>query len=151
MKFEFIETDKSEICEKILRSLPQWFGIESAILDYIKDVQQMPMLVAKDDSGVIGFLALNRHNKHTAEVHVMGILPQFHRQKVGQQLILHAERYLHQEGYQYLTVKTLSESRPNEEYDRTRKFYLGVGFLPVEEFKTLWGEHNPCLLLIKNV
>ncbi len=151
MKYEFIETNKSEVCEKILRSLPQWFGIESAILDYIKDVQQMPMLVAKDDSGAIGFLALNRHNKHTAEVHVMGILPQFHRQKVGQQLIFHAERYLHQEGYQYLTVKTLSESRPNEEYDRTRRFYLGVGFLPVEEFKTLWGEHNPCLLLIKNI
>ena len=151
MKFEFIETNKSEICEKILRSLPQWFGIESAILDYIKDVQQMPMIVAKDDSGVIGFLALNRHNKHTAEVHVMGILPQFHRQKIGQQLILHAERYLHQEGYQYLTVKTLSESRPNEEYDRTRKFYLRVGFLPVEEFKTLWGEHNPCLFMVKNI
>jgi GNAT superfamily N-acetyltransferase len=151
MKFEFIETNKSEICEKILRALPKWFGIESAILDYIKDVQRMPMLVAEDDSGAIGFLALNRHNKYTAEVHVMGILPQFHRQKVGRQLILHAERYLHQEGYQYLTVKTLSESRPNEEYGRTRKFYLGVGFLPVEEFKTLWGEHNPCLFMIKNI
>ncbi len=151
MKYELIEKSKSEICEKILRSLPKWFGIESAILDYIKDVQDMPMLVAKDDSGVIGFLALNRHNKYTAEVHVMGILPQFHRQKIGQQMILHAEEYLRQKGYQYMTVKTLSESRPNEEYDRTRKFYLGVGFLPVEEFKTLWGEHNPCLLLIKNV
>lgn len=151
MKYEFIEKSKSEICEKILRSLPKWFGIESAILDYIKDVQDMPMLVAKDDSGVIGFLALNRHNKYTAEVHVMGILPQFHRQKIGQQMILHAEEYLRHKGYQYMTVKTLSESRPNEEYDRTRKFYLGVGFLPVEEFKTLWGEHNPCLLLIKNV
>ncbi len=151
MKYEFIEKSKSEICEKILRSLPKWFGIESAILDYIKDVQDMPMLVAKNDSGVKGFLALNRHNKYTAEVHVMGILPQFHRQKIGQQMILHAEEYLRQKGYQYLTVKTLSESRSNEEYDRTRKFYLGVGFLPVEEFKTLWGEHNPCLLLIKNV
>lgn len=31
--------EKNQICEKILRSLPQWFGIESAILDYIKDVQ----------------------------------------------------------------------------------------------------------------
>ena len=87
MHFEFIETNKSEICEKILRSLPDWFGIE----------------------------------------------------------------YLGCKGYRYLTVKTLSESRSNEEYDRTRNFYYGVWFLPVEEFKTLWGEHNPCLLLIKNI
>jgi hypothetical protein len=26
-----------------------------------------------------------------------------------------------------------------------------MGFSPVEVFKTLWGEHNPCLLMIKNV
>lgn len=51
----------------------------------------------------------------------------------------------------HLSVKTLSESRPDEEYDRTRQFYLGIGFIPIEEFKTLWGEHNPCLLLIKEI
>ena len=49
---------KSTVCEKILRSLPQWFGIESVILDYIKDVQKMPMIVAKDATEVIGFISL---------------------------------------------------------------------------------------------
>lgn len=28
---------------------------------------------------------------------------------------------------------------------------MALGFVPVEEFKTLWGEHNPCLLLIKSL
>jgi ribosomal protein S18 acetylase RimI-like enzyme len=151
MKIEFIETNKAEVCEKILRSLPDWFGIESAILDYIKDVQQMPMIVAKDETEIVGFLALNNHNKYTAEIHVMGIMPKYHRQKIGQRLVSFAEEYLAEKGYRYLSVKTLSESRPNKEYDRTRNFYYGVGFLPVEEFKTLWGEDNPCLLLIKSL
>ncbi|MGE0632739.1 MAG: GNAT family N-acetyltransferase [Pseudobdellovibrionaceae bacterium] len=151
MKIEINDNNKPEICEKVLRSLPEWFGIESAILDYIKDVERMPMLVAKVESETVGFLSLNLHNKYTAEIHVMGVLPQFHRKKVGRELIHAAEKYLDNKGFKYLSVKTLSESRPNEEYDRTRNFYYGTGFMPVEEFKTLWGEHNPCLLLIKNV
>lgn len=59
-KFEIKEvyTDKGPICENILRSLPKWFGIESAIVDYVKDVQTMPMLAATLDSEVIGFLSL---------------------------------------------------------------------------------------------
>lgn len=151
MKIELIDKNKSEVCEKILRSLPKWFGIESAILDYIKDAERMPMFVTIVESEIVGFLSLNFHNKYTAEIHVIGVLPQFHRNGAGKELVRAAEKYLSEKGYKYLSVKTLSESRPNEEYDRTRNFYYGVGFLPVEEFKTLWGEHNPCLLLIKNL
>ena len=151
MKIELIDKNKSEVCEKILRSLPKWFGIESAILDYIKDAERMPMFVTIVESEIVGFLSLNFHNKYTAEIHVISVLPQFHRNGAGKELVRAAEKYLSEKGYKYLSVKTLSESRPNEEYDRTRNFYYGVGFLPVEEFKTLWGEHNPCLLLIKNL
>lgn len=151
MTIELANTNKSEICEKILRSLPKWFGIESAILDYVKDVAAMPMLVAKKDSEAIGFLSLNFHNKYTAEIHVMGILPEYHRQGIGRLLVDAAEAHLSQLGFRYLSVKTLSESRPNREYDQTRNFYSSVGFIPIEEFKTLWGEHNPCLLIVKQV
>ncbi|HAV91577.1 TPA: hypothetical protein DCW38_00085, partial [candidate division WOR-3 bacterium] len=30
--------ERRKICDKVLHSLPDWFGIESAILDYIKGV-----------------------------------------------------------------------------------------------------------------
>jgi catechol 2,3-dioxygenase-like lactoylglutathione lyase family enzyme/ribosomal protein S18 acetylase RimI-like enzyme len=141
--------NKSEICERIIRALPQWFGIESAILDYAKDVESMPMLIATIDSEVVGFLSLNKHTKKTAEIHVMGVLEKYHRQKVGKRLVEAAEKYLVQKEFEFLSVKTLSESRPNQEYDRTRNFYLAMGFVPLEEFKSLWGDHNPCLFLIK--
>ncbi|MBL7670770.1 MAG: GNAT family N-acetyltransferase [Bdellovibrionaceae bacterium] len=151
LKIEEVHSDKGPICEKILRSLPMWFGIESAIVDYIKDVQTMPMLIASTGSEIVGFVSLNKHNKKTAEIHVMAVLESYHRQKVGKALVEAAETYLEENQFKFLSVKTLSESRPNEEYDKTRNFYLAMGFSPVEEFKTLWGEHNPCLLLIKTL
>lgn len=148
---DVVHHNKAEICEKVLRALPKWFGIESAILDYVTDVQTMPMFVARDGDEVIGFISLNEHNPKTAEIHVMGVLEAYHRQKVGKTLVERAEPHLASRHFDYLTVKTLSESRVNEEYDRTRRFYLAMGFTPLEEFKTLWGEDNPCLFLVKTL
>jgi ribosomal protein S18 acetylase RimI-like enzyme len=142
--------EKSRICEKVLRALPLWFGIESAIIDYINDVQAMETW-AVIENDVVGFLSLNKHNSKTAEIHVMGLLPEFHGKRIGNKLIQTAEESLASQGFQFLTVKTLSESRPNKEYDQTRRFYLRYGFTPLEEFKTLWGEANPCLMLVKVV
>lgn len=142
---------KSEICNKILRALPEWFGIESAIVDYVRDVETMDTWVYEADGEAVGFISINKHNPYTAEVHVTGILEKFHKQGIGKKLLAVAESSLFLEKYKFLTVKTLSEKRENEAYAKTRKFYLKVGFLPIEEFKTLWGEHNPCLMLIKNI
>lgn len=144
------KTEKSRICETVLRSLPQWFGIESAILDYIKDVQRMETWAAIE-SDAVGFLSLNKHNQRTAEIHVMGILPEYQGKKIGTDLVRMAVESLVSQGFQFLTVKTLSESRPDENYDQTRHFYLRSGFTPIEEFKTLWGEHNPCLMMLKSI
>ena len=143
------EDSKSQICEKVLRSLPDWFGIESAILDYIKDVRAMDTWSVVIENEEIGFLSVNKQNSSTAEIHVMGLLPSFHGKNIGTKLVQAVEQDLFAHGFKFLTVKTLSESRPNKEYDLTRKFYLQAGFSPLEEFKTLWGEANPCLMLVK--
>lgn len=142
---------KSEICNSILRSLPLWFGIESAIVDYANDIKPMQTWAAYEHDQIIGFASINKHFKKSAEIHVMGIRQEFHRKGIGHQLIEGIEKELRKQGFKFLTVKTLSESRPNQEYDQTRNFYLKTGFTPLEEFKTLWGEANPCLLLIKNL
>lgn len=142
--------EKSRVCEGILRGLPLWFGIESAIVDYVKNVAEMETWAAMD-SGVVGFLSLKKHNPKTAEIYVMGVLSDHQGRKIGSQLIETAEESLKAQGFQFLTVKTLSESRPDEHYDKTRRFYLKYGFTPVEEFPTLWDQDNPCLMLVKNV
>ena len=142
---------KSEICNSILRSLPLWFGIESAIVGYVKDVQPMETWVIYDGNQAIGFASINKHFSKAAEIHVMAIRQEFHRRGIGHALIEVIEDSLRKQGIKFLQMKTLSESRPNKEYDRTRNFYLKLGFTPLEEFKTLWGEHNPCLLLVKSL
>lgn len=147
----FDPQQKSHICNKILRSLPSWFGIESAILDYVRDVQPMETWAAEVDNEIVGFVSLNKHNEHSAEVHVMGVLERYHRNKIGQLLIEKSEENLKKQNFKFLQVKTLSPSRSDVSYDKTRQFYLKMGFVPLEEFKTLWGEANPCLLLIKNL
>lgn len=149
IRVQQIEENKSKICNDLLRALPGWFGIESAIQKYCQEVESLPMFIAVDDAEPMGFLTLKFHGEHTAEIHVMAVHPDYHRQGLGQTLVEAAETLLYQNGYEFLTVKTLSPSRENKEYEATRSFYESLGFRMVEEFKTLWGEANPCLLYIK--
>jgi ribosomal protein S18 acetylase RimI-like enzyme len=149
LNIEEIKQGCGRICDELLRSLPLWFGIESAIRQYVSDVETMPTFVADVGDRAIGFVSLNPHNEWTAEVHVIAIHPEFHRKGVGRKLIAVSEDYLRERGYKFLSVKTISSSSQSKEYEITRKFYFSIGFRPVEEFRTLWGEANPCLLMIK--
>ena len=143
--------EKSHICNLVLRALPDWFGIESAIVDYVNDVRPMPFYAAFDDGGPVGFVAIKRHNQHTAEVYVMGILQDFHRMGIGTKLIALCEDYCRKNKMTFLTVKTLDESRADEGYAKTRQFYLSVGFKPLEVFPLLWDASNPCLFMAKYI
>lgn len=144
-----VSDGKGGICDRLLRALPGWFGIEDAIRQYVADAEKMPMFAAFEGGAAIGFVSLNAHNEWTAEVHVMAIDPAYHRRGIGRDLLAAAEKHLRAARFLYLTVKTVSGSRQSPEYVLTREFYFAMGFRPVEEFKTLWGEHNPCLLMIK--
>jgi GNAT superfamily N-acetyltransferase len=146
-----ISDNRGEICEVILRSLPEWFGIESAIRAYARNVQSMPVFVAELQGTIVGFLAVEPHNQYTAELCVMGVLRQFHRLGVGRGLVEHAESYLRQHGFEFFSVKTLAATPGEGGYDSTRRFYLAMGFRPVEVFSTLWGDDNPCLMMIKSI
>ena len=46
------------VAEQILRTLPQWFGVESALLQYAADARTLPTFVALSDRAVIGFVSL---------------------------------------------------------------------------------------------
>jgi GNAT superfamily N-acetyltransferase len=100
---------------------------------------------------VIGFLSIRKHNAFSAESHVVGVLPQYHRQGVGKALLARAEKWLSSDGIEYLQVKTLGPSHPDADYERTRKFYEAVGFRPLEEFTMMWGPTQPCLVMVKKL
>jgi len=147
----FNADEKSKLCDSILRALPNWFGNEPAIVDYTEKVKGMPFYAAYDGSAAIGFVAVKIHNPYTAEVCVMGILKDYHRQGIGRRLVEHCEIYCKHHNMDYLTVKTLDESRKSKSYEKTRLFYLSVGFKPLEVFPLFWDKDNPCLFLVKNI
>jgi GNAT superfamily N-acetyltransferase len=137
-------------CEKVMRSLPGWFGIEEAILDYARSTESMETYVAESGGAVVGFVTLNQRSSATAEIHVMALRPEFHGQGVGRRLVEHVERVLADRPIEFLEVKTVGPSLPNAEYERTRGFYEHVGFRPLEE-NDLWGEDSPCLIMVKHL
>lgn len=53
--------------------------------------------------------------------------------------------------FQFLTVKTLADTVDFEPYERTRKFYYKIGFVPLEIFPLHWDIDNPCLFLAKKL
>jgi GNAT superfamily N-acetyltransferase len=138
-----------DACDSILRDLPEWFGIESAIEHYVQACQSLPTLIAQMAEQPVGLLALKQHSSYAAEVYVMAVRPHFHRKGIGKALLIEAEKYLAKCGVEYLQVKTLAPSHPSSHYASTREFYTAMGFKPLEEFPTLWGAENPCLIMVK--
>jgi hypothetical protein len=63
----------------------------------------------------------------------------------------HAEAAARAEGRRFLTVKTQGPSAGYEPYERTRRFYLALGYSPLEELDIGWGPENPTLLMAKAV
>ena len=151
MKIKLITKNKSQICEEILRSLPGWFGIEDAIQEYVREVNNLPFYAVEQNNQIIGFAAIKQHFKESAEIYVMAIKKEFHGQGVGKKLIAHIRAELKESGTEFLSVKTLSPARENKPYAQTRKFYESVGFKPLEELKELWGKENPCLMMVMGV
>jgi GNAT superfamily N-acetyltransferase len=145
--------ERSRVCESILRALPGWFGIEHAIVDYVRDVAELPTLGAWVDGAAepAGFLSLKLHTRWAAEIHVMGVREEAHRRGVGRALVEFAEEQLAEHGVEYLQVKTLGPSRRSAQYEQTRAFYEAVGFRPLEELHGLWDEGNPTLIMVKAV
>lgn len=133
----------------LLQGLPEWFGIEEAAAAYIEAARTMPTVLAHEDGAVVGALLWNQHFPAAAEVHLMAVDAGRHRRGIGTALLDRAEQELRADGVRYLQVKTLGPSRPDEEYERTRRFYEARGFVPLEEMLGVWPGDNPMLILVK--
>jgi GNAT superfamily N-acetyltransferase len=138
---------------RLLGLLPTWFGIESSNAGYIESARSLPTYLARpamaDRAEPVGVLLANRHFPQSAEIHLLAVDPRLHRHGVGRALVQALEADLVAGNCELLQVKTLGPSHPDAGYQLTRQFYLGMGFLPVEELRDLWGPENPCLIMVK--
>lgn len=139
-----------ERVEEILRDLPEWFGIEEALVGYVDQARVLPTYTALEDGDVVGVCLLEQHNRYAAEVHLIAVKRALHRRRVGYALMAAVERDLREAGTEFVHVKTLGASHPSPKYGTTRKFYEALGYRALEEFEenTIWPG-NPCLLMVK--
>jgi GNAT superfamily N-acetyltransferase len=144
-----VDGGAGSVCRAILDQLPSWFGIPEANDDYVATADTHPGVIAAVDGVDVGITTIRRHFATAAEVHLMAVAPDHHRHGVGRAMLRHVEERLRRDGVEYLQVKTLSPSRPDEGYAKTRRFWLACGFVPLEELPTLWGPANPALQLVK--
>jgi GNAT superfamily N-acetyltransferase len=138
--------------ERLLAALPSWFGIESSNRGYVADASELPTYLARPagspDAQPAGVLLARRHFPESAEIHLLAVAPELHRQGVGRALVAALTADLVADGCKVLQVKTLGPSRADEGYAQTRLFYASLGFLPLEERTDIWGPDNPCLFMV---
>lgn len=139
--------EKSAISRAILESLEDWFGIEDSREQYIAESETQLFFAAVEQEKPIGFLCLKETGKDTVEIAVMGVLKEHHRTGIGRALFETAKKTARENGYSFLQVKTVQMGR-YEDYDKTNRFYLSLGFKEFEVFPTLWDEWNPCQIYI---
>jgi ribosomal protein S18 acetylase RimI-like enzyme len=135
--------------DRLLRDLPEWFGIEQSILSYVDAARTLPSTFAIRDDELVGVCVVRQHTAVAAEIEVLAVARPLHRQGVGRRLLRAVESELRDSGVALLQVKTLGPSAVSEEYERTRAFYESTGFLPLEERTDIWGAENPCLISVK--
>jgi len=137
---------------RLLASLPHWFGIESSNRAYIAAARELPTYLVRPadspDARPVGVLLGQRHFRESAEIHLLAVAPELHRQGVGRALVAALMTDLLADGCELLQVKTLGPSRLDEGYALTRLFYASLGFLPLEERTDIWGPDNPCLFMV---
>lgn len=141
---------KRRIARAILEALPEWFEVEESRERYISESADRVFLAAREDGEYVGFLCLRQTGKDTVELAVMGVLKAYHRRGLGRALVEEARRIAAGMGYSFMQVKTVRMGI-YEDYDRTNRFYLSLGFREFEVFPTLWDEKNPCQVYVMSL
>ncbi len=142
--------EKAQIAREILENLTDWFEVTESREAYIRESREQPFFAAEQDGHAAGFLCLKETGDATVELAVMGVRKDLHRSGAGRKLFEAAKSYAADAGYEFMQVKTVKMG-VYEDYDRTNRFYLSLGFREMEVFPLLWDEANPCQVYIMNL
>jgi ribosomal protein S18 acetylase RimI-like enzyme len=153
-----------EVVEALLRTVPEWFGIEESNTAYVESARHLLTYLARPrapeeltqgaspgagpGADPVGVLLATRHFPGAAEIYLMAVARSAHRRGAGRALVTALERDLVADGVSLLQVKTSGPSRDDAGYAKTRLFYEAMGFKPLEELHDLWPS-NPCLIMVK--
>lgn len=143
-------SQKKAIARQILEALHDWFEVDESREQFIAESADQPFFAAIEDDRPVGFLCLKQTGKETVELAVMGVLKEYHRHGLGRQLFDAAKEHAEKQGYQFMQVKTVQMGY-YDDYDRTNKFYLSLGFKELEVIECIWGKENPCQIYVMSL
>lgn len=143
-------TEKQRAARAVLEALQEWFEVTEYREDYIRESGDLPFFAAFDGEKPVGFLCLKETGRDTAELHVMGVMKEYHRKGLGRKLFEKAKEAAVESGYSFLQVKTVKMGC-YPDYDDTNRFYLSLGFKEFEVFPLLWDEANPCQVYVMSL
>lgn len=142
--------ERSRIARIVLEALTEWFEVEQYREEYIHNSAEWIFFAALDEESPVGFLCLKQTGRETVELAVMGVLKTYHRHGIGRRLFEAAKERAAADGYEFLQVKTVAMGY-YEDYDRTNRFYLSLGFKELEVIPIIWGDENPCQIYIMSL
>ena len=149
---EILDNDKkSEYANLILRKLPDWFGVEESLQDYVNTVYKYSFWAAFDKEKCIGFFSGKIHHNRTGDIYVCGVDPEYHGKGIGTSLFNELEGYCKRNNCEYIIVKTVDETDSQKAYGKTVKFYESIEFRKLITIPEVWDEYNPCLIMIKKI
>ena len=142
--------EKAKIVRLILEALPDWFEVPESREAYIRESGSQQLFAAYDEDRPVGFMCLKETGKDTAELSVLGVLKEYHGKGIGRELFQKAKEAAVRKGYSFLQVKTVKMG-VYEDYDKTNRFYLALGFKEFEVFPLLWDKDNPCQIYVMSL
>lgn len=142
---------KRALLQHLTDMLPEWFGKQSANTTYLEMAGVLDGYIAEVDSTPRGLLLLKWTAPTSAEIYWMGVEPGFHRHGVGRALVETTAADVRAQGRRYLLVVTLHPRVPYEPYQRTRRFYEGLGFEYVLEEQFPADPENPLATYLKDL
>ena len=143
-------SQKKTISREILEALHDWFEVDESREQFIAESADQPFFAAIENDKPVGFLCLKQTGKETVELAVMGVLKEYHRHGLGRQLFDAAKAEAAKQGYEFMQVKTVQMGY-YDDYDRTNKFYLSLGFKELEVIECIWGKENPCQIYVMSL
>lgn len=136
--------------DRVLRSLPDWFGIEEAIQNYVSQAAESDSHIAVLDEETVGVALTRRHFPESAELTLLAVDAAHRGRGIGRLLVAQVEAFLRATGCRFLEVHTVGPSYDDAGYEATRAFYRAVGFAPIQELNNLdWD--GPTLIMIKSL
>lgn len=149
IRLEIDKTYKSDFVKKVLDDLPDWFEFEEAKANYAENSKIYDTYIISENNKDLGFLMIKETSSYAIEIYCLGVF-HAHRYKGYGSLVVDEVLNLYRESYYFCQVKTLDEGL-DKFYDQTIGFYKARGFMKLETIKEIWGDDNPCMIMVKSL